>query len=225
VASLVETLAAGAVYSEDGFLAADEVAALRGALLQRLRRGELSAAQIGVGSTRRLRSDLRGDSISWLDPPRLPVEALLWARLEALRLALNRELGLGLFELEMHYAHYPPGARYARHLDQPRSSADRIVSFILYLNDAWAAEAGGALRLYGARGGFEDILPLGGRLVAFLSAEREHEVLPVKRDRLSVTGWFRRRGQRVVAAQQLETARTGLAPGPVRSTNLTPCQS
>jgi SM-20-related protein len=32
-----------------------------------------------------------------------------------------------------------------------------------------------------------------GRLAAFLTAGREHEVMPTRRDRLSLTGWFRGR--------------------------------
>jgi SM-20-related protein len=38
-----------------------------------------------------------------------------------------------------------------------------------------------------------DIEPLGGRLVCFLTAGREHEVLPAGRERLSISGWFRAR--------------------------------
>ena len=38
-----------------------------------------------------------------------------------------------------------------------------------------------------------DVLPQGGRLVAFLSDRFEHEVLPARRERMSFTGWFRRR--------------------------------
>jgi SM-20-related protein len=36
--------------------------------------------------------------------------------------------------------------------------------------------------------------PTGGCLVVFLSGEVPHEVLPATRERLSLTGWFRRRG-------------------------------
>jgi len=36
-----------------------------------------------------------------------------------------------------------------------------------------------------------DIYPRDGRLVLFLSADFEHEVLPAARERLSVAGWFR----------------------------------
>jgi hypothetical protein len=40
-----------------------------------------------------------------------------------------------------------------------------------------------------------EIWPEGGTLVAFLSDRFEHEVLPARRQRLSLTGWFRQRGQ------------------------------
>ena len=39
-----------------------------------------------------------------------------------------------------------------------------------------------------------DVVPSGGSLVVFLSGEVPHEVLPATRERLSLTGWFRRRG-------------------------------
>jgi SM-20-related protein len=38
-----------------------------------------------------------------------------------------------------------------------------------------------------------DVLPEGGTLVAFLSERFQHEVLPARRERLALTGWFRRR--------------------------------
>ena len=60
---------------------------------------------------------------------------------------LNREAFLGLFELEMHYAWYPPGAGYARHIDQPHGSGQRRVSLVLYLNRRWRAGDGGELKI------------------------------------------------------------------------------
>ena len=38
-----------------------------------------------------------------------------------------------------------------------------------------------------------DVPPLAGNLVVFLSGEFPHEVLVTQADRLSLTGWFRRR--------------------------------
>jgi SM-20-related protein len=115
---------------------------------------------------------------------------------DALRLTMNRELQLGLFELEAHFAAYPPGAFYQRHRDQQTASSGRVVSCVLYLNSDWKADAGGQLRLYlGPEGSanYQDVLPEGGTLVCFMSERFWHEVLPATRVRLSLTGWFRRR--------------------------------
>jgi SM-20-related protein len=103
---------------------------------------------------------------------------------------------LGLFELEAHLAVYPPGSFYRRHLDQFPGVGERTVTTILYLNQDWIQPGGGQLRLYTGpvdQRRYEEVLPLGGRLVTFLSARFLHEVLPARRDRLSITGWFKKR--------------------------------
>jgi SM-20-related protein len=128
-----------------------------------------------------------------LGQPEFPAEVRLLAMLESLRLAINRESMLGLFDLELHYARYPCGAHYDRHVDQPRAAADRQVSLAIYLNADWQPAQGGALRLFDADGGHRDVAPLGGRLVSFLTPGREHAVLPAVRVRWSLSGWFRRR--------------------------------
>ena len=94
----------------------------------------------------------------------------------------------------MHYAWYPPGAGYARHVDQPRLRGQRRVSLVLYLNRRWKAADGGVLRISADDGRYRDIEPLAGRLVAFLTERREPRgaadaVQPV----WSLTGWFRSR--------------------------------
>lgn len=169
-------------------------AAVIAGLRTRLRESALAPACIGHGHARQLRGDVRGDRIAWLaDSPHGYAEVALFAWLGALRTACNRDLVLGLVEFEGHYAAYPPGAGYARHRDRFRDDDARVVSCVLYLNDAWHAGDGGVLRLHLAQDESLDILPEGGTFVAFLSAEFEHEVLPAARERLSVTGWYRRR--------------------------------
>jgi SM-20-related protein len=98
-----------------------------------------------------------------------------------------------LFDLELHYAWYPPGAEYLRHVDQPLGTTRRLVSLVLYLNVDWDPLTGGALRLYDAAEQCMDVEPLAGRLVCFLTAGRAHAVLPTRRDRFSLSGWFRGR--------------------------------
>ena len=156
--------------------------------------GEFRAAAVGAGAARAVRTDVRGDRILWVYAPALGVEQALFAQLEQLRLALNAALLLGALDVECHYAIYGAGARYARHLDRSPAGAERVVSLVLYLNDDWAAGDGGALRLY-ASDGVHDLVPAGGTLVLFASERIEHEVLPARRDRLSLTGWFRRRAR------------------------------
>ena len=177
----------------DRFLAPAQVRALAECARLRRARGDFDAARIGGGRSLQRREDIRGDSICWITPPLWPAEQALLGELERLRLELNRESLLGLFELELHYAWYPPGAGYERHVDQPQGRVQRLVSLVLYLNEDWVPEAGGELRIFDAADCHRDIAPVGGRLVCFLTPGREHAVLPTQRDRLSVSGWFRAR--------------------------------
>jgi SM-20-related protein len=177
------------------FLAEDETAALRGECLSALASGAFHAAGVGSGAARVV-SELRGDHVLWLDESQAspPLQAVL-SRLEVLRQALNRSLYLGLFDLELHYAAYPAGAGYQRHLDRFHDDDRRALTVILYLNPPeWSAADGGQLRFWPEMDApAMDILPAGGTLVAFLSERFWHQVLPARRQRLSLTGWFRRR--------------------------------
>ena len=157
----------------------------------RRERGDFAAARIGGERDVQRREEIRGDSTCWIAPPLLPAERMLLEALEQLRLDLNRDALLGLFELELHYAWYPPGAGYVRHVDQPHGRSERQVSMALYLNEDWTPAAGGELRIFDCAGAHRDIEPTAGRLVCFLTQGREHAVLPTQRDRLSVSGWFR----------------------------------
>src|SRR5690606_676284 len=111
---------------------------------------------------------------------------------------VNRHLFTGLRSFEAHYAIYPAGTRYARHLDQFQGDRNRSISCVFYLNERWTDEDGGQLRLYlpSSGGGAENecvvqLLPVAGTLVCFRSDRVPHEVLPSLRERRSVAGWFR----------------------------------
>ena len=156
--------------------------------------GEFHEAGVGRGSERRRLAHIRGDRIAWLDQAEVnSATRPWWDELERLRVALNGALFLGLLSFEGHYAIYPPGASYQRHRDRFRDDDERVLSCVLYLNEAWSEADGGALRIYVGGGLARDILPVGGTLVCFLSDRFEHEVLPATRERLALTGWFRRR--------------------------------
>lgn len=176
-----------------GFLAPDEARALLAESLAH--RDAFHRAGIGRGADHLIRESIRGDEVLWLDAATAtPAQRRYLDRMEALRVALNRALFLGLFSFEAHAAVYPPGAFYRRHLDAFRDhGAGRVLSCVLYLNEGWADADGGHLRLYldGDRPEpFVDVRPEAGTLAVFLSELIEHEVRPATRERASVTGWF-----------------------------------
>jgi SM-20-related protein len=194
IARVVDMIATRGYAVAPEFLDRTVAAALRANALRFDRAGSLLPAAVGHGADRVERADVRGDRIRWLEETTADVgEQSLHDALEALRLAANRQLQLGLFEFEGHYSIYPAGAGYARHIDCFRDDDGRVLSIVLYLNDRWRNEDGGVLRLHLARGRSIDAVPYEGTLVAFLSDRFAHEVLPAGRERLSIAGWFRRR--------------------------------
>jgi len=194
LANVCAAIAADGYSIVPGFLPAPAIAALAAEARRRDAAGEFHAARIGHDERTVERGDIRGDRIAWLDEQApAPAERALWRALEALRAALNAACFLGLFAFEGHYAFYPPGAFYRRHRDRFRDDDTRVLSCVLYLNEAWTVADGGALRLHVSETVAQDILPSGGTLVWFLAEDYEHEVLTTRRERLSVTGWFLRR--------------------------------
>lgn len=186
-------LSASGISIQDQFAPAAEVLALRECARTRRSSGEFAPARVGRQGVERRRGNIRGDFTCWLSEPLLQSERLLLKRLEELRLQLNRDAFLGLFELELHYARYPAGAAYSRHVDQPRGSVQRKLSIVLYLNPGWQSADGGVLRIHQGCDRFVDVEPIAGRLVCFLTPGREHEVLQAGCERLSISGWFRGR--------------------------------
>ncbi|BCX81450.1 SM-20-related protein [Methylomarinovum caldicuralii] len=183
----------------DDFLPSSLWQALADSAQRRLAAGEFRAASIGRGG--RVQTVIRGDTIRWLEAGDADAaERDFFTLVERLRQAINRRLWLGLLDFECHYARYPAGARYRRHLDRPHRRTERTVTLVCYLNAGWRAEEGGALRLYLDEDRSVEVLPQGGRAVVFLSERFEHEVLPARRPRLALTGWYRQRlhGGRVI---------------------------
>ena len=154
--------------------------------------------QAGVGQSDRfaLCDQIRTDRVMWLEPGKTAgIMGHYLDVIDEMRLAINRELLLGLFEFEGHAAIYPPGTYYRKHLDQFQNDDLRTVTVILYLNDNWRYEDGGQLRIYTGEKDdeYEEILPHAGQLVTFLSSQYVHEVMPACRERISITGWYKRR--------------------------------
>tara|TARA_R110001592_G_scaffold104565_2_gene294162 strand:+ start:7045 stop:7728 length:684 start_codon:yes stop_codon:yes gene_type:complete len=160
---------------------------------------EQQFARAGVGRNNdfTLNNFVRRDEIRWIDgSSAAEKDWLQWSN--RLRLFLNRRLFLGLFSFESHFAHYPPGAFYKKHVDafkgNPRKDpTNRVLSVVAYFNPGWLPEDGGELALYDEQQvePFLSVTPAFATLVVFLSEEVPHEVRPARRDRYSIAGWYR----------------------------------
>ena len=137
---------------------------------------------------------IRGDEIKWLDNNNLsPASQVYMDQVEAMMRFFNRTLFLSLKDFECHFAHYPSGTFYKRHLDLLKLSDHRKLSFVFYLNPDWKEGDGGELLLYLQENGTERTVvvnPLLGRLVVFRSEILEHEVALANKSRYSITGWM-----------------------------------
>jgi len=178
----------------DHFMSAAEVRALVDEAHRLFEQGEFRHARVGTGEQLTKAPEIRSDRIHWIDPLQIShTQQPYWDKLGELKLAINSELFLGLFEFEGHLALYPAGSFYGKHYDRFEGTAHRVVTAILYLNEGWQHEDGGLLRIYlnEDESEYRDIEPLGGRLVCFITERFLHEVLPANTERLSLTGWFR----------------------------------
>lgn len=200
--TLIQTLSVQGYVICDDFLAANIIDGLREETHKHFSNHDMRAAKTGLVNKSQ-QSNIRGDHIFWLDEDsnNINIQAY-FAKMQTLKQALNQQLFMNLQSLEAHLALYQIGGIYQKHLDQfshgAHANADtktRQLSSILYLNADWQANDGGELRLH--LNAFEhlDILPTAGKLVLFLSAKFWHEVRSAKRERISLTGWFRTRSQ------------------------------
>ena len=192
---IVEAIATTGCYVGASVIDAALVIALRERLQILHTRQTLHVAQVGRAGTLSSATQLRGDSIAWFDQAALnPAEALAMELISSLRAALNKALYIGAMDTECHYARYPAGAFYKTHLDRFGDHDLRVVSLVFYLNAHWRDDEGGELLIqHPSDNKIERVLPRCGTMVAFLSAQFPHEVLPATRPRLSLTGWMRRR--------------------------------
>lgn len=180
----------------DGFFPESLVRNLRTLAEQDFAAGHFKKAGIGRGDNFRIDPQLRADYVRWLDDyEKEPAVAAATSLIQDFRIEVNQALFLGLRDIEAHLTKYPAGAGYAKHLDRFADKGTRTLSMVVYLNENWTTQDGGALRIF-SRDDREqvvaEILPEGGRLVTFLSDEIWHEVSPNLRERYSLTGWFLR---------------------------------
>lgn len=152
-------------------------------------------AHIGRHENNTANTDIRGDAICWLDTnANDTLKHPFFAWVDQFRQALNERYYLGLRSEEFHFARYPAGTGYKKHMDQHRSSQRRKISIVLYLNSDWGVLDGGELCIYSPKDDTAElarVLPQPARLVVFRSDLIPHEVLLSQKTRWSLSGWLR----------------------------------
>ncbi|WP_456267986.1 2OG-Fe(II) oxygenase [Kushneria sp. AK178] len=204
IEALIEDLIEQGFSCQRDFFAPALIDALLSDLERLEARDALASAGIGRLQEHQLASSIRGDAIRWLNRES-PAQQVYLERLDELRSRINQTLFIGLFEFEAHFARYPPGAFYRRHVDSFQGRANRVISTVTYLNRDWPADGGGEMVLFERQpqgpDGFDPhapiremtrVIPEAGTLACFLSDAVPHEVLPTRLPRASIAGWFRR---------------------------------
>lgn len=156
---------------------------------------DLENAGIGRNKSYMIEKNVRSNKIKWLDGNNHS-QKLLFKNLENIRLELNKNLMLGLFDFEGHFAIYKNGDFYKRHFDSFKGNKNRIISLVIYLNKNWQEKDGGVLNLYQNINDDKPIFsvnPNFGNAILFLSEEIPHEVTISKKTRYSIAIWFKAR--------------------------------
>ncbi|MDH0659605.1 MULTISPECIES: 2OG-Fe(II) oxygenase [Empedobacter] len=184
----------------DFFFSTEETKQLREAIIRKENKKDFHQAAVGSSVNEQIIKSIRGDKIRWIDEEnKTETEEIFFSKINDFIDYLNLTCYMGIEESEFHYAIYPEGTFYQKHVDAFKNDDRRTLSIVLYLNDEeWKDEFGGQLTLYLAdENKVEkelDILPLAGRLAVFDSKTIPHEVKTVNRPRYSITGWLKTRG-------------------------------
>lgn len=180
----------------DTFLEEDLVSLLRAEIKRLYLQNEMKKAAIGNRVNESIEKSIRGDYIQWIDERNAnSVEKQFLDNIKAFKDYLNKTCFMGILQQEFHYAVYPQGTFYKKHIDTFQNDDRRKLSLVCYLNDeSWKQTNGGELVIYPAHQDPIAIYPLPGRVVIFESQILEHEVREVINDkRLSITGWLKTR--------------------------------
>lgn len=147
------------------------------------------AAAIGKGQKQLVSKEIRGDEIYWLEKEKDKLISNLFRQYDQLVEELKNGLRISLSGYELHFAHYPAGTYYKKHLDTFHYDSKRTLSVVLYLNENWTKGNGGEILLHTKNDNIS-VEPIGGRMVLFNSQTVPHEVLPTNISRYSITGWL-----------------------------------
>ncbi len=184
----------------DFFFSEQETKQLRESIIQQDNNQDFHQAAVGNAQNEQIVKSVRGDKIRWIDESQqTETEEIFFSKINHLIDYLNQTCYMGIDESEFHYAVYPEGTFYQKHIDAFKNDDRRTLSIVLYLNDEeWKDDFGGQLALYLPKDdGTENelnVLPLAGRLAVFDSKTIPHEVKKVNRPRYSITGWLKTRG-------------------------------
>jgi SM-20-related protein len=195
---IIENILARQYCIVEDFFTDEEVSLLRQSLIEKHEEDTFKKAAIGNRVNEIIVKSIRGDVILWIDELKAnEAEMLFFNKVNNLVNYLNKTCFLGILQKEFHYALYPEGTYYKRHIDTFHNDDRRKLSIVCYLNeDGWLPENGGELVLYLNENGEETekvIYPFPGRVVIFESQIIEHEVKPVNKERMSITGWLKTR--------------------------------
>lgn len=185
----------------DSFFTLEETKSLREHAIFQNKLEDFHQAAIGNAQNEKIIKSVRGDKIRWIDEAhKNEVEEIFFAKVNDFIHYLNQTCYLGIEESEFHYAIYPEGTFYQRHVDAFKNDDRRTLSMVFYLNDEdWQDHFGGQLALYLADDSGNEhalkVMPVAGRLVIFDSKTIPHEVLPVHQPRYSITGWLKTRSK------------------------------
>lgn len=186
---LVDQLAEKEYIVIDDFLDEECYATIRSYFLQKLGQDEFHKA--GVGNVNpMIISEKRGDFAYWLDRKEDSELKIFFDLLDELIFFLKRNFYLPINDEEFHFAHYPPGAQYEKHLDSFKEASGRLMSVVIYLNEGWETGDGGELEIFHKDGTSTIVEPVKRRAAIFKSDSVEHQVLATSVNRYSLTGWL-----------------------------------
>jgi SM-20-related protein len=192
LAQLVDDIRFQGYSIQDDLLNKDLISRLQSEV-ESLDSNQMKVAGVGRRQDYQKEQNARRDYICWIEETHQAGADFLMA-MNAIKQVLNRQLMMGLFDYESHYARYQEGGFYEKHLDAFQGKSNRILSSVLYLNDNWETKDAGELVLFDEQDHESEIgrfLPIKGRIVFFLSEQFPHQVIAANKQRHSIAGWFR----------------------------------
>ena len=148
----------------------------------------LNPAKIGAANHETRQAEIRTDFIYWIQQEDSSLKGFK-AMIDELIAEINEYLFLSIKDSEFHVAKYEKGGFYQPHFDRFAKNSNRLITFLVYLNENWQEQDGGQLKIYGEEVA-TIVKPIYNRAVLFKSDIVLHEVLRSEAERRSLTGWL-----------------------------------